>query len=147
MVDLRPSTTEHEVLSLLHRWKAAQFPDTPEKLAQSPITNYSERDLLGYFREAGFVEIHLQLHINVVRAESIPWETFLNGSPHPWAPTLGAILRERFTSSERRLLENAVRPAVEAGSAASVDRIVYVNAINPSEGSKRTDVALSNNAP
>ncbi len=33
-------------LTLLHRWKAAQLPDTEEACAQSPIANYSERDLL-----------------------------------------------------------------------------------------------------
>jgi len=32
-------------LPLLHRWKAAQFPDTPEKIAASPIANFSERTL------------------------------------------------------------------------------------------------------
>ena len=60
MVDTRRFPLEHEVLSLLHRWRAAQFPDTLEQLAQSPMANYSERDLLGYFREVGFVEIHLE---------------------------------------------------------------------------------------
>ena len=131
MVDARGSTSEDDVLSLIHRWKARQFPDTPEKLAQSPIANYSERDLLGYFRDAGFVEIHLELHINVGRADGIPWETFLRGSPHPWAPTLGAILQAEFTPSEKQVLENALRPTVEAGSATAIDRIVYLRATKP----------------
>jgi hypothetical protein len=33
---------------LLHRWKAAQYPDTHEKIANSPIANYSERNLIVY---------------------------------------------------------------------------------------------------
>ena len=33
------------VLPLLHRWKAAQFPDTQQKMAANPLTNYTERDL------------------------------------------------------------------------------------------------------
>ena len=135
MADANVSTPQHEMLSLLHRWKAAQFPDTPEKLALSPIANYSERDLLGHFRDAGFVEIHLELHINVVRADGIPWEIFLKRSPHPWAPTLGVILHEQFTRPEQQLLERVLRPVVEAGSATAVDRVVYVSATKANEPS------------
>ncbi|MHB8723679.1 MAG: methyltransferase domain-containing protein [Steroidobacteraceae bacterium] len=41
-----PSQPVDRFLTLLHRWKAAQFPDTEETFAKSPIVNYSERDLL-----------------------------------------------------------------------------------------------------
>ncbi len=54
-----------QFLRLLHRWKAAQFPDTEESCAASPHVNYSERDLLNFVRGAGFSDIHLQLHIDV----------------------------------------------------------------------------------
>lgn len=119
------------VLSLLHRWRATQFPDTLEKLAESPIANYSERDLLRLFQECGFGEIHLELHIDVRRNAGIPWEAFLRCSPHPWAPPHGAVLEEQFTEVERQVLENALRPAVEAGSDAAVGRIVYISATKP----------------
>src|SRR6202035_4537978 len=89
-------------LTLLHRWKAAQFPDTEEAGAKSPIANYSERDLLNMVRAAGFAEIHLQLHIDVVPSIVTSWDVFLRSSPHPWAPTLQQILDERFTSDERQ---------------------------------------------
>ena len=65
VADANRETEQHEVLSLLHRWKAAQFPDTTERLAASPIANFSERDLLGYFQECDFSDIHLELHIDV----------------------------------------------------------------------------------
>lgn len=85
----RVEDTAHPVdrfLTLLHRWKAAQFPDTEEACAQSPIANYSERDLLNMVLGAGFAEIHLQLHIDVTPSLITTWDVFLGSSPHPCPP-------------------------------------------------------------
>lgn len=120
-----------QILPLIHRWKSAQFPDTPEELAESPITNYSERDLLGFVQDAGFIDIHLTLHIHVRAHAGMPWATFLAVSPHPWAPTLGTILDKQFTPHERQTFERALRPAVEAGVPNAIDRIVYLSASKP----------------
>lgn len=120
------------MLPLIHRWKAAQFPDTPEALAASPICNYSERDLLTLVQNSGFVEIHLELHIDVRACEGVAWETFLASSPHPWAPTLGAILAERFSAEESERFERVLRPLVETGVPNSVDRVVFLTAVKPS---------------
>lgn len=119
------------LLVLVHRWKAAQFPDTPEKLAASPIANYSERDLLDFVLDCGFVEIHMELHVDVRRYEAMPWETFTALSPHPWAQKLSVILKEQFTSEERLHFEHAFRPTVEAGLTTATDRIVYLSARKP----------------
>ena len=125
---------EHEsgpkdlVLSLVHRWKAAQFPDTTEKLADSPIANYSERDLLALVQDCGFVEIHMELHVDVRQYDGVPWDTFIGSSPHPWAPTLRVILEEQFSPEERREFEQALRPGVEAGSFMATERSVYFSA-------------------
>ena len=64
-------------LTLLHRWKAGQFPDTAEACAQSPLTNYGERDVLNMVRGAGFNEIHLQLRIDVVPSQITSWDVFI----------------------------------------------------------------------
>jgi arsenite methyltransferase len=118
-------------LTLLHRWKAAQFPDTEEACAKSPIVNYSERDLLNMVRGSGFAEIHLQLHIDVAPSLITSWEVFLGSSPHPWAPTLKQILAEQFTSEERQFFEQMVRPTVESGKNVSTDRAMYLQAQRP----------------
>jgi arsenite methyltransferase len=118
-------------LTLLHRWKAAQFPDTEEKCAASPIANYSERDLLNAVRGSGFVEIHLQLHIDVMPSLITSWEVFLGTSPHPWAPPLRQILADQFTFEEREFFEQMVRPTVEAGKSVTTDRVVYLQAQKP----------------
>jgi arsenite methyltransferase len=118
-------------LTLLHRWKAAQFPDTEEACAKSPIANYSERDFLNIVRESGFVEIHLQLHIDMVPSLITSWDVFLGHSPHPWAPSLTQILTEQFTAEERQFFEQMVRPTVESGQNVATERIVYLQAMRP----------------
>jgi ubiquinone/menaquinone biosynthesis C-methylase UbiE len=118
-------------LPLLHRWKAAQFPDTHEKLAQTPIANYSERNLFEYARRVGFVEIHLEFHIDLLPTINTKWEVFLRGSPHPLAPTLSVILEQQFNAEERALFERVMRPLVESSRATNIHRIVYMSATKP----------------
>jgi hypothetical protein len=118
-------------LTLLHRWKVAQFPDTEQACAGSPIANYSERDLLNMVRGAGFAEIHLQLHIDVTPSPVTSWEVLLGSSPHPWAPSLKTIHDERFTADERQFFEQMVRPTVESGKNVSTDRVNYLQAQRP----------------
>jgi ubiquinone/menaquinone biosynthesis C-methylase UbiE len=119
-------------LKLLHRWKAAQYPDTEEACAKSPLANYSERDLLNIARESGFVDIHLQLHIDLAPSLVTSWEVFLKTSPHPWAPSLDQIFEEQFSSDERELFERVVRPIVESGRNITTDRAAYLQATKPS---------------
>ena len=134
LAEQSPVPQERELLSLLHRWRAAQFPDTVEKAAASPITNYTERDLLALFQEAGFTGIHLELHIDTSSAPGVPWQTFLRSATHPWAPSHGAILGEQFSPAERRMLEEVLRPIVESGSGMATERIVYLSAAKPAVG-------------
>ena len=59
------------------------------------------------------------------------WHVFLGTSPHPWAPSLGAILAERCTEEERQLFESTVRPIVESGKNIMTDRVAYLQATKP----------------
>jgi arsenite methyltransferase len=125
-VEARTNPSADGFLPLLHRWKAAQFPDTEEGCARNPLVNFSERDLLNMVRGAGFSEIHLQLAIDVTAPLSLSWDVFVNSSPHPWAPTLQRILADQFSPEERQLFESVLRPTVESGKHPTVDRIAYV---------------------
>ncbi len=130
-VEAQASMPTDRFLPLLHRWKAAQFPDTEEACAKSPIANYSERDLLPLLRGAGFTEIHLQLHIDEMPSLITSWKVFLGSSPHPLAPTLERILAEQFTAEERLFFEQVVRPTVEAGRSVTIERVAYLQAKKP----------------
>lgn len=131
MVEKPGADVRDPFLPLLYRWKAAQFPDTVEKLAASPIVNFSERTLFESIRVGGFTDIHLELHMDL-RSTVLPsWKVFLESSPHPWAPTLSAILAERFSPEERQTFEHTMRPLVESGQALAIGRVVYVTAVKP----------------
>lgn len=126
-----PGQPTDRFLTLVHRWKAAQFPDTEQACAASPLTNFSERDLLNIARSCGFEQLHLQLHIDVTPSLITSWEVFLEASPHPWAPSLSRILAEQFTAEERVFFEKILRPSVESGNSITVDRVAYMQARKP----------------
>jgi ubiquinone/menaquinone biosynthesis C-methylase UbiE len=125
------------ILPFLHRWRAAQYPDTHDAIKDSPIANYSERDLLRFAQTAGFGELHLELHIDISNSYRTSWDVFLGISPHPLAPCLRTILAERFTEEERKLFEAVVRPMVERSELPFIDRMAYLTAKKPLNGSVR----------
>lgn len=131
LLDSKPAHTQDRFLPLLHRWKAAQYPDTHEKIANSPITNYSERNLFEFVRLAGFVDIHLQLHIDLLPSIINSWEVFLHCSPHPWAAPPSVILAQQFNAEERQCFEQVMRPIVESPDTVTTTRIVYLSATKP----------------
>lgn len=108
LIETQPAHPDIDFLRLVHRYRAALSPSTEWTIGMNPLTKYSERDLIRFVRESGFTNIHLQLHIDDNRSEAIPWEVFLDISPHPWAPTLGEILAGRFSSKERRVFEKVL---------------------------------------
>lgn len=130
-VDTQGVQSQDRFLSLLHRWKAAQFPDTLETIAKNPLFNYSERNLFEFVRIAGFIDIHLELHIDLSRSIIRSWDGFLQTSPHPLARPTGVILAEQFTPEERAFFEKIVRPTVESPDAVGITRNVYINATKP----------------
>jgi arsenite methyltransferase len=131
VIDARPADQGDRLLPLMHRWRSAQFPDTLEKIAADPITNYAERDLVAFAQAAGFAEIHLELHIDVLPFLFTSWETFLGMSPHPLAPPLRTILAERFSAEERAIVETALRRVVAAPGAVAIERMAYLTATKP----------------
>lgn len=131
VIDSKPPQGVSPLMVLLHRWKAAQYPDTEEKIRLSPLANYSERDLIRFAQSVGFVDIHLELHIDVLPSVVRSWDAFINSSPHPLAPPLSVIMAEQFTPEERELFERSMRPVVEDPKAVSTDRMVYLIARKP----------------
>jgi ubiquinone/menaquinone biosynthesis C-methylase UbiE len=114
-------------MRLMHRWKAAQFPDTDEAIRQCPITNFGERDLIRQAHEVGFVSLHLELHIDFIPSPEPPsWEAFVRSSPHPLAPPLEVILQEHFTPAERVELERILRPRLQDPNVFGITRIAYL---------------------
>lgn len=131
LVESRPPGSDDRFFPLLSRWKGAQFPDTEEAIASSPLTNFSERDLVRLALDAGFIDVHMEFHVDIYPSAVHSWEVFLDSSPHPWAPPLRSILGERFSSEERALFETIFRPRVEARQFVTADRVAYLTAKKP----------------
>lgn len=119
------------VLSFLHRWQSAQYPDTEDSIQRNPIANYNERDLLRLAQSVGFRELILELRISVTNSYRKSWDIFLDSSPHPLAPPLRTILQEKFTAEERRQFETIVRPMTESSELSETDRMLYLTALKP----------------
>ena len=130
-LDAPAGDRDDRFVRLLHRWKAAQFPDTAEACAANPLVNFSERDLVSVAKGAGFADIHLELHIDVVTSPIRSWPVFIGTSPHPWAPSLEAIMAQQFTAEERDYFESIVRPLVESGRNITTDRAAWMQADKP----------------
>jgi ubiquinone/menaquinone biosynthesis C-methylase UbiE len=126
VLDQRGDSKGEPLLPLLHRWKAAQFPDAVP-------ANYTERDLLHFAQSAGFVDLHMECHINVTVAPPVSWARFINTAPHPLAPPLRVIMQERFSAGERAVFEELVRPGVEAGGAFATERMVFLTGVKASK--------------
>ncbi len=133
-LETQPAAAQDMTLRLLHRWKAAQYPDTLEAIARSPLCAHSERDLLRFALGEGFSDLHLELDIRIAPSPIRSWEAYLDVTPHPWAPSLRTLLRERFSPEEAAEFERRVRPAVEAGQQTSNERMVYLSAHKPWQG-------------
>ena len=131
LIDAQPADSKDRFLSIIHRWKSAQFPDTEEKMAKSSITNYTERDLVRFVKDSGFAEIHMAFNIDIFPAMSKSWAIFLGSSPHPWAPPLGTVLATQCNSEEREFFEQLMRPIIEGGRFNSIDRVAYMTATRP----------------
>jgi hypothetical protein len=56
---------------------------------------------------------------------------FLDSAPHPFAPTLRTILKERFSAHEAAVLENMMKPIVESGQSLATHRMGYLYAQKP----------------
>ena len=98
---------------------------------QSPIANFSERDLVRVVNGLGFADIQLAFRIEIIPSRITSWDVFLGFSPHPWAPSLNVILANQFSPEERQLFEQILRPLVEARQVTTTDRIAYLTATKP----------------
>lgn len=131
VIDSKPREGVSPLMVLLHRWQAAQFPDTEEKIRACPIVNYSERDLVRFAQDAGLADLHLELHIDMGPSMMRSWNTFIHSSPHPLAPPLSRIMAEQFSAAERDFFERSMRPVIEDPKAVSADRMAYLTARKP----------------
>jgi arsenite methyltransferase len=87
-----------------------------QPLDGSPMLDFDERDLLDLARDAGFVDLRLTLEIEDRAPDPVAdFETFLDSSPNPLAPTLREAVEEALDPAEADAFVAHLRPLAEAG--------------------------------
>lgn len=94
-----------------------------------PMLDFDERDLLALAEEAGFAELHLELHADVTSAQPQRWEVFLRQSGNPKIPTHEEAMLEALTPAEYAQLTMHLRPLVEQGQGISRMAVAYLWAV------------------
>jgi ubiquinone/menaquinone biosynthesis C-methylase UbiE len=124
----RPADPSNAEARLMQRWGAAQLPSTMAEIKENALTNFSERDLIVLVGNAGFREIHLELHIDIVKAIPVPWDTFIDIAPRPGTPTLRELFSSHFSAIEQSQFEGGLRRQVESGERTERSTIAYLTA-------------------
>jgi arsenite methyltransferase len=124
----------------LYGYDLCDMPELVEKVlavsspeAESTLVDFDERDLVDWAYAAGFDPVRLELEGELAPGSWLagPWETVLESSPNPLAPTLGEALNSALAPDERALFERRLRPLVEANSGRRRLAHAYLAATKP----------------
>jgi arsenite methyltransferase len=123
------------VLDLAQRlrdfYRRLQPPDS------DPMLDFDEHDLLGHCETAGFVDLHLALHIFVRPATPQPWERAIGVAGNPNIPAPREAMAQIFTPEETARYEAHLRPLVEAGRGVVREAFAYLAAVKPDAAAGR----------
>jgi arsenite methyltransferase len=118
-----------------------------ESSAVGPMIDFDERELFRYAEQAGFPEVQMDAHFQVVAhpespwsvaGESdavpmqMPWDAFVQSSPNPLLPTLAEAMAAALTLDEAERFTSHLRPLVE--SMHMVHRMEYVYLLAVKQG-------------
>jgi ubiquinone/menaquinone biosynthesis C-methylase UbiE len=100
-----------------------------------PMLDFDERDLLTYAEQAGFAEIHLELHIEMKQPRHIDqtdptkksrWEGVLKSAGNPLNPTLEEAIAQALTPDEAEQFTSYLRPLIETMSGKEQEAVAYL---------------------
>ena len=97
-----------------------------QPLRTDPMLDFDERDLFSLIENAGFGEIHLELHADMTSVPAAKWETVLRIAANPRVPTLEEAMKQALTDEEIEKLTNHLRPMVEAGQGTGKRAAAYL---------------------
>jgi ubiquinone/menaquinone biosynthesis C-methylase UbiE len=99
----------------------------PDTDAADPMMNFSERDLVRSAEEAGFIDVHADLRVDV-ESDSwvLDWDRLMGTTPNPNASSVGDSIRGALTDAEATRLESHLRPLVDAGKGVLRSAFAYV---------------------
>ncbi len=83
--------------------------------AADPMLDFDERDLFIMAEDAGFEEVHLELHADMAPVPASKWETVLRIPPNALIPALEVAMKQALTDEEIEIATKHLRPQVEEG--------------------------------
>lgn len=94
--------------------KLKAFYDDQQPLDTDPMLTFADRDLLVFAEQAGFEELHLELHMNITAPPPTEtWATFLHIPENPKIPSLAAAMQELLSPAEGEQFMAHLQPLVE----------------------------------
>ncbi|HBH02426.1 MAG: hypothetical protein A2W08_18260 [Candidatus Rokubacteria bacterium RBG_16_73_20] len=96
-----------------------------------PMLDFDEHDLVAHCEAAGFIDIHLALHIFVRSATPQPWDRAISIPGNPNIPSPRDAMARVFSAEEAARYEAHVRPQVEAGRGVVREAVAYLAAMKP----------------
>lgn len=91
-----------------------------------PMFNFDERDLIALVEQAGFAEVHLDLHVNIQPVPPLEWNAFAKIAANPLVPTLEEAITQALTALEAERFINHLRPLVEQGQGVVRSAVAYL---------------------
>lgn len=96
-----------------------------------PRYDLDERQLVLWAEEAGLTGIHMRFTIDIATTPAMPWDTALEWSPNPCAPTLGQALDDCFDDRERVRVVEHLAPRIASGTAPLRRAMAHLVAMRP----------------
>jgi arsenite methyltransferase len=112
------------VMAIANKLKAVYERIQPP--ASDPMVAFDERDLLHYAEQAGCVEVHLQLVVDIAPAEPAKWDAQIRSAGNPKVPTLEEAMRKVLTPEEAERFVSHFRPLVEQGRGTMRRAVAYL---------------------
>jgi ubiquinone/menaquinone biosynthesis C-methylase UbiE len=97
-----------------------------QPIDRDPMFDFDERDLLAFARDAGFRELHLELHVDVAPHTPQRWRTYAGSAANPLALTIEEAMAETLTPTERDRFVTHLRPLVERGEGLFSVAVTYL---------------------
>ncbi len=92
-----------------------------------PMLNFDERDILMWAERAGFHDIHLELHAEIIRPPAATkWKTFIQTAWNPKIPSLQEVMNQALTPPEAEQFANHLQPLVETNQRIMRSAVAYL---------------------
>jgi arsenite methyltransferase len=118
------------IRDLVERVSEEEEGGTDSALADDPMMNFTEKDLVQFAEQAGFSQVHAQLLIDVEPGTwVVDWERLLDTAPNPNAQTVVESLNAALTEDERARFESHIRPLADAGRGTKRSAFAYLWAL------------------